>query len=447
MTDSIKTVAFCTLGCRVNQYETRAVEEEFIKHGFKIGKFTEKCDAYVINTCTVTGESDRKSRQMIRRAVKNGKGNAIVAVMGCMSQTDVDAVSKIDGVDVVVGNGEKMNIVNLVIARMNIASNRHIPVYNVPDIMLFDKIEDMSVTGSDNTRAFVKVVDGCENNCTYCIIPKARGKVRSKEIGLVKEECENICKSGGCREIVLTGIETAAYGKDINADLASLIETVCENELIKRIRLGSLEPTVLKEDFVKRISKIDKFMPHFHLSLQSGSDGVLARMKRKYNTKMFYEKLCLLRKYFPDCEITTDIIVGFPGETQEEFEETLEFIEKCRFLYIHIFPYSDRKDTEASKMPSKLSVEEKTKRCAVLSAKMMEIRREILEGYLGRSMPVLCETTKNSFVHGYTPNFIEVRFKDSDAKPNDIICVTLDSVMNDGEFIFGFGCDSKIVRK
>ena len=430
-----KTVAFCTLGCRVNQYETRAVEEAFIKKGFSVGKFTDKCDAYVINTCTVTGESDRKSRQMIRRAVKNGKGDAVVAVMGCMSQVDADAARKIEGVNVVVGNGEKMSVVDLVIANMGIISDISIPVHDVPDIYSFNEIEEMSVTGSDNTRAFLKVVDGCENHCSYCIIPSARGKVRSKTPEKVLEECKNICKIGSCREIVLTGIETAAYGKDLGCDLATLVELVSENPDIKRIRLGSLEPTVLKEDFVKRLSSIPKFMPHFHLSLQSGSDSVLARMKRKYNTKMFYEKLELLRKYFPDCEITTDIIVGFPGETQKEFEETLAFIEKCRFLYIHIFPYSDRKDTVASKMDGKLSLEEKTKRCSLLNEKMMEIRRQILKEYLGRKMPVLCETTKAGLVHGYTTNFIETRFENKNAKPNDIIEVTLSQIACDGEYI------------
>lgn len=432
-----KTAAFCTLGCRVNQYETRAVEEGFVSRGFKIGKFTDKCDVYVINTCTVTGESDRKSRQMIRRAVKNGGGNAVIAVMGCMSQVDAEAASKIDGVDIVVGNGEKMSVVDLVIARMGIISDKGKPVYCVPDIHSYNEIEKMSVTGSDNTRAFLKVVDGCENHCSYCIIPSARGRVRSKEPEKVVEECKSICEVGGCREIVLTGIETAAYGKDLNSDLAALVEMVAQNPLVKRIRLGSLEPTVLKEDFVKRLADIPKFMPHFHLSLQSGSDSVLARMKRKYNTRMFYEKLELLRKYFPDCEITTDIIVGFPGETEKEFNETLEYIEKCRFLYIHIFPYSDRKGTAASKMGGKLSNDEKAKRCALLNKRMLEIRSEILQGYIGRKMPVLCEKTKNGLVHGYTPNFIETRFENNTAKPNDIIEVELKDVNNDAEFVFG----------
>lgn len=432
-----KTVAFCTLGCRVNQYETRAVEEGFVSRGFEVKKFTDKCDVYVINTCTVTGESDRKSRQMIRRAVKNGCGEAIVAVIGCMSQVDMESAKKIDGVNIVLGNGDKMSVVELAIAQMGIISGDSVPVYCVPDIYSYKNIENMSVTGSDNTRAFLKVVDGCENHCSYCIIPSARGKVRSKTPEKVIEECKNICRIGSCREIVLTGIETAAYGLDIGSDLATLVEKVAENPEVKRIRLGSLEPTVLKEEFVKRLCAVPAFMPHFHLSLQSGSDSVLARMKRKYNTRMFYEKLELLRKYFPDCEITTDIIVGFPGETEEEFNQTLEFIKKCRFLYIHIFPYSDRKDTVASKMNGKLSLEDKTKRCAILNKAMLEIRHEILQGYIGRKMPVLCETTKKGLVHGYTPNFIEIRFENNTAKPNDIIEVELSTIEENAEFVFG----------
>lgn len=436
--NSKKTVAFCTLGCRVNQYETRAVEESFISDGFQVLPFNEECDVYVINTCTVTGESDRKSRQMIRRAVKNGKGHAIVAVMGCMTQVDKEIAKKIDGVSIVLGNGEKMSCVDLVMKKLNMTSDEESsPSCHVCDVQSYEKIENMQVSGSDNTRAFLKIVDGCENNCSYCIIPSARGKVRSKTPQRILDECKAICDEGGCREIVLTGIETAAYGKDLGSDLASLVEIVSQNESIRRIRLGSLEPTVLKEDFVKRLSSIKTFMPHFHLSLQSGSDGVLSRMRRKYNTKMFYEKLILLRKYFPDCMISTDIIVGFPGETQKEFEETLDFAGKCRFSYIHIFPYSDRKGTVASKMDGKLSLEEKTRRCAILHERMIKIRREILGEYLTKTMPVLCESTKRGYVHGYTENFLEVHFKDEDVKPNDIVNVKLCEISKDAEFVFG----------
>lgn len=426
------------MGCRVNQYETRAVEESFEEKGFETAKFTDECDVYVINTCTVTGESDRKSRQMIRRAVKNGKGKAVVAVMGCMSQVEAKAASQIEGVSIVLGNGEKMTCVDRVMALMGtVGGEGSVDNSLVPDIYGYDSIEAMSVKGSDNTRAFLKVVDGCENHCSYCIIPSARGKVRSKKAQDVVNECFDITDKGGCREIVLTGIETAAYGKDIGTDLASLVEKVSQVEKVKRIRLGSLEPTVLKEDFVKRLSSIPQFMPHFHLSLQSGSDSVLARMKRKYNTKMFYEKLCLLRKYFPLCQVTTDIIVGFPGETQAEFEQTVEFVKKCGFLYVHIFPYSDRKGTAASAMEGKLSEQTKQERVKALEDVMYRVRNEILTEYLGKDMHILCETDKNGYYHGYTENYIEARVKNCGYKPNDIVKVTLMHIENGGEYVTG----------
>jgi len=428
--------AFCTLGCRVNQYETRAVEESFEEKGFEIARFTDECDVYVINTCTVTGESDRKSRQMIRRAVKNGKGKAVVAVMGCMSQVDSQAAAQIEGVSIVLGNGEKMTCVDRVLALLEtVGGEGGIDNCLVSDIYSYDSFEKMSVTGSDNTRAFLKVVDGCENHCSYCIIPSARGKVRSKPVEDVAAECRDIINQGGCREIVLTGIETAAYGKDIDTDLASLVEQVAKVDGVKRIRLGSLEPTVLKEDFVKRLSGIPEFMPHFHLSLQSGSDSVLKRMKRKYNTGMFHEKLCLLRKYFPNCQITTDIIVGFPGETQSEFEETKEFAKKCGFLYIHIFPYSDRKGTVASSMICKLSEQIKQERVKDLENVMHTVRNGILADYIGKDMHILCETEKNGYYHGYTENYIEARVKNCGYKPNDIVKVTLKEIENNGEYI------------
>lgn len=430
-----KTAAFATLGCRVNQYETRAVEESFVKLGFEIRPFSECCDVYVINTCTVTGESDRKSRQMIRRAVKNGKGLAVVAVMGCMSQTSAEAVKKIEGVSVVLGNGEKMSCAERVVAEMGKIGEEKTVANEIPDVFLYDEIEPMSVTGSDITRAFLKVVDGCENNCAYCIIPKARGRVRSKKPEEVARECENIVKIGGCREIVLTGIETAQYGRDIGTDLAYLVETVSKTENLARIRLGSLEPTVLKEDFVKRLAMTKKFMPHFHLSLQSGSDGVLARMKRKYNTKMFYEKLVLLKKYFPDCLVTTDIIVGFPGETEEEFRQTEEFVKKCGFLYVHIFPYSDRKGTAASLMEGKISENVKQERAKRLENVMKSVRGDVLTSKLGREFTMLCENKKDGYYHGYTENYIEVRVPDNGYSPNELVRVRLDKIENEAELV------------
>ncbi len=433
---STYTASFYTLGCRVNQYETRAVEEAFEALGFEIGSFSEKCDVYVINTCTVTAESDRKSRQMIRRAVKNGKTEATVIVMGCMSQVNPERVMKIEGVDAVFGSSEKLACAKYARARVEEKRLLNTPQCFVKDIFLETEIEKMSVSGSDNTRAFLKVVDGCENNCSYCIIPKARGKVRSKTADEVVSECRDITEKGGCREIVLTGIETAAYGKDTGSNLAELSRFVSRIENVKRIRLGSLEPTVIREELCKGLSEIQAFMPHFHLSLQSGCDEILAAMKRKYNTKMFFEKLEMLRRYFTDVEFTTDIIVGFPGETREMFEETMRFVEKCKFLYVHVFPYSDRIGTKASEMDGKLSESEKHERAVELTQKMLEVRRSVLEKYIGKNACVLCETSKNGFVHGYTENYIEVRFPDNGScKPNDIVEVKLLEISEEAEFV------------
>lgn len=402
--------------------------------------FEEKCDVYVINTCTVTAESDRKSRQMIRRAVKNGNGEGVVIVMGCMSQISPEQAVKIDGVDAVVGNVDKNKCVeialNLVEKKRKVHTSAKLNL--VHDIFSEDNIEAMSVHGSDNTRAFLKVVDGCENNCSYCIIPKARGKVRSKNVADVVEECENITRDGGCREIVLTGIETAAYGRDNGSDLATLVENVGKIDGVKRIRLGSLEPTVIKEDFAKRLSSVDSFMPHFHLSLQSGSDRVLAMMRRKYNTKMFSEKLDILRHYFPDLEVTTDIIVGFPGETEEMFGETRQYVEKCGFLYVHIFPYSDRKGTASSEFDGKLTETEKHRRASLLEETMLKVRHNRLLKYVGREEKVLCETKKNGVMHGYTQNYIEVRIPDCEGlKPNDIVKVRLSDIGQNDEYMTG----------
>ncbi len=442
------TVAFYTLGCRVNQYETRAVEELFQSEGFEICKFDSMCDVYVINTCTVTAESDRKSRQIIRRAVQNGKGKALVAVMGCMSQVSPKQCEKIQGVDIIMGNSQKLSCVKYVKKLLDdkrTAGQDNIGkrLMLVGDICRQSKIEPMSVCGSDNTRAFVKIQDGCENNCSYCIIPKARGKVRSKSIQEVVRECRDITEKGGAREIVLTGIETAAFGRDSGQTLEELARAIAELPLVKRIRFGSLEPTVITEQFAQKLSSNKKFMPHFHLSLQSGSDEILRLMRRKYNTDMFFKRLEILKKHFKDeLEITTDIIVGFPGETRQMFDETVRFCEKCQFLYIHIFPYSDRDGTAASSFENKLSEAEKKSRASELNRKMLEVRKNVLSKHLGKEKQVLCETHKGKIMHGYTDNFVEVRVPDENLElcPNDIVTVKLEQVADDCAYVAGCKC-------
>ncbi len=427
--------AFITLGCRVNQYETRAVKEAFEKLGFETGEFDEKCDVYVINTCTVTSESDRKSMQMIRRARNNGGKNAVVAVMGCMVQANPEKAQKIEEADIIFGNKDKTECANKVLAL--IKSKKREKTTHISDISDEKQIDKMKITGSDITKAFVKICDGCNNNCAYCIIPKARGKVRSKLVSEVRDEVEGLCEKG-FKEVVLTGIETAAYGKDLkDADLVSLVENINSCEKLKRIRLASLEPTVITENSVKRLKNCEKLMPHYHLSLQSGSDEVLKKMRRKYNTKMFYDVVKTLYDNICGVTLTTDIIVGFPGETEEMFKKTVQFVKKCGFLYVHIFPYSDRKGTASSEMKEKIDAQTKHKRARILKKIMIETRKETLNKFLNTEREVLVEKTDGKYAYGHTDNFIETQFELSgkDIKENDIVKVKLVDIPENADFV------------
>lgn len=434
-----KKAAFYTLGCRVNQYETRAAEEEFEKNGFEIGSFDEKCDVYVINTCTVTAESDRKSRQIIRRARKIGGEKAVILAMGCMVQTAPEQAKKISGLDFAVGTRNKMTVVSKAIELLE--HKNSVSDVCPTDFDETDSMEKMSISASDTTRAFLKISDGCQNNCSYCIIPTARGPVCSKSQAEVCAEVEKLCQNGW-REVVLTGIETAAYGKDFgNTDLSELICEVNALECgLRRIRLGSLEPTFIKEKTVKNLAGCAKLMPHYHLSLQSGCDEILSAMRRKYNTKQFDRVIGLLSENIPNVTFTTDIIVGFPGETEEMFEKTCEYVRKCGFLYVHIFPYSDRTGTDASKMKGKLSEQVKKDRAARLKNVMLETRAEVLKKYLGGEAEVLVETIENGIASGHTENFIEVRFcvpSECDVRKNDAVKVKLIAPSEDLEYVNG----------
>lgn len=422
------SAAFYTLGCRVNQYETRAIEEQFIKNGYTIKNFDEECDVYVINTCTVTSESDRKSRQIIRRAASVKKPTSLIIVCGCYSQGNPSAISEIDDVDIILGNSRKTEIVNLANEYLENKGKRIL----VTDIFEETEYEECSISHSDRTRAFVKIVDGCENNCTYCIIPKVRGRIRSRNEESILSEIKTLALNG-YKEVVLTGIETAAYGKDFSRikdfPLVNLIEKVSEIAGIERIRLGSMEPTVFTENFVERISKIKKLMPHYHLSMQSGSDAILRLMKRKYNKEQFFKTLERLRKYIPDVQITTDLIVGFPGESEDNFNETITFIKKCGFSFIHIFPYSKREGTPAAQMQKQLPNLIKKHRVAEVDRIMSIERDEILDAMLGKETTVLLETRSSEFIDGYTPNYIKVNIKNTpdnyDYKPGDIVNVII----------------------
>lgn len=432
-----KKVAFYTLGCRVNQYETRALEEAFAENGFDIGTFDEKCDVYVINTCTVTAESDRKSRQMIRRARKLGGETAVVMAVGCMVQTEAETAKAMTGLDYACGTRGKLSVVTKALELIN--KKEKSSEVCTTDFEKYTGIEKMSITGSDTTRAFLKICDGCNNSCSYCIIPEARGPVCSKPPEDVCREVKVLCENGW-REVVLTGIETAAYGKDTKeSDLATLIEQVNGLDAkLYRIRLGSLEPAFMKKEVVERFACCQKLMPHYHLSLQSGCDDVLASMRRKYNTKQFLKVLENLRELIPDVTFTTDIIVGFPGETEQMFKETCEFVRKCGFLYVHIFPYSDRNGTVASKMQDKISDADKKQRASHLAQVMLETRKKVLETYKGTTRQMLVETVNDGVALGHTDNFIEVKChigENKDVQKNCLINVVMGEPDKNTEYV------------
>lgn len=404
------TAGIFTLGCKVNQYESEAMAEELRRLGVVVLPPTEICDLYLINTCTVTAESDRKARQFIRRAISRNPDAAIV-VTGCLAQTAPESLTAIAGVDLIVGNTQKCEAARAGAALLFSGT----PKTRQPKILVESTVgagfEPMQITSFERTRAYVKIEDGCESHCTYCIIPSARGDVRSKPVCEVIREITGLCE-GGCREIVLTGIETASYGRDLpeGADLASLLEEIDRIPGIGRVRISSLDPSLIRPDFVRRISPLHSLAPHFHLSLQSGSDRTLAAMKRKYNARMARDAMELLRRNIPDVKFTTDIIVGFPGEEEEDFLATVDFVRDAGFLHAHIFPYSKRKGTPAAVMPNQVPEEEKTRRLHLLSEVAAEGCKRILaqEVSRGRVCDVLFESMEGGYAYGHSADFLEV---------------------------------------
>ncbi len=406
-----KTVGIYTLGCKVNQYESQAIAELFEGEGFKVLSCNEVCSVYVINTCTVTAESDRKARQFIRRAISKNPA-AYVLVTGCFSQRSPQAVGAIEGVDYICGSANKTSVVRAALGLMTQGKKNCSPQYAVNSLEGAE-FEKMSITHFERTRAYVKIEDGCENRCAYCAIPSARGNIRSKLPNEVVSEVEALV-SGGCREIVLTGIETASYGRDLDGvTLADLLCRVDSIPGIGRVRLGSLDPSIMREDFVKKIAGLRSLAPHFHLSLQSGSDKILAAMKRKYNSHMMLENIETVKKYIPNVRLTTDVIVGFPGETEKDFLDTVAMAEKIRFLDIHVFTYSKREGTVAATLPNQIPEQVKKERSARLSARQKEIKNELLFELVERGKPVevLFETYENGVVTGHSAAFEEIAVK------------------------------------
>ncbi len=399
-------VAIYTLGCKVNQYETQAMETELAHRGHILVPFEDEADAYIINTCSVTAVSDKKSRNVARRARRRCP-NSVVAVCGCYVQTHPEQARALEA-DLLMGTNDRMGFLD---ALEQAVAQRHSPIINVDDALKRRKFEFLPAGGMEGrTRALLKVEDGCVNFCSYCIIPYARGPIRS--LSLADAVSETVRLAGeGYLELVITGIEISSWGRDLKGtpELIDLIEAVCSAAPALRIRLGSLEPRTITEDFCMRAAKLPNLCPHFHLSMQSGCDATLKRMNRKYDTARYLESVTLLRKWFDAPAITTDLIVGFPGETEDEFAQTLEFIQTCAFSSMHIFPYSPRPGTPAAAMKEQVppSIKDERARQAAQAAAAME--QSYLNSLIGRSLPVLFEQDEDGCSKGHAPNYVEVR--------------------------------------
>ena len=440
MNDITYRISVMTLGCRVNQYESDSVVSELKKHGCSLVRFGEPCDAAIINTCTVTAESDRKSRQMIRRAA-SFSGNVIVT--GCYSQIESEEVSSIDGVTYVCGNSGKYALASVVI---QILRGEYAGEKNAVTPPTGEDSVKMLLDTPMRTRSYIKIEDGCPNRCAYCLICKARGPVRSKAPETVLEEATILSRD--THEIILTGIETASYGMDFSDRrpyghaLSDLIRDVDAIDTVSRIGLGSLDPTVMSEYFVGRVSESKKLLPHFHLSIQSGSTRILASMRRKYTADKALAAIERMRAARPDVTYSCDVIVGFPGETEEDFAATADFCRKVRFLHLHIFPYSKRAGTEAAEMPDQVPENVKHERAAELERIGQEIKNELLADYVRdhgadtlSPVYVLAEKSRGGITSGHSEHFVEVKIRGCTAKIGEIVPVYLESA--DGEFAYG----------
>ena len=415
-------IAFYTLGCKVNQYETQALEQLVTQRGHSLVPFEEAADAYVINTCTVTAVSDKKSRQVIRRARKAAP-DAVIAVCGCYPQTHPDDVEKL-GVDLISGTGDRTGFVDLLEREW---SDRQ-PITALDDAFSRRTFEPLPAGGLEGrTRAMLKMEDGCVNFCSYCIIPYARGRVRSLPLTECVRQAREL-EAAGYREIVLTGIEISSWGQDLEGkpELIEAIEAICQGlSPDTRVRLGSLEPRTITPDFCRRAAALPNLCPHFHLSMQSGCDTVLARMNRKYDSNRYYESVKFLHEVYDRPAITTDLIVGFPGETEEEFQQTLDFIQKCAFSAMHIFPYSKRPGTPAAKLPGQVLnavKEERAHRAAQIARTMQDA---YLDSWVGETVPVLFEEERDGLWRGHTTRYCEVTVQSAQPLHNQLRQVRL----------------------
>ncbi len=428
-------VALHNLGCKVNAYELDVMQQSLEENGYEIVPFSESADVYIINTCTVTNIADRKSRQMLHRAKKMNPA-AIVVAVGCYVQAvPVQALEDI-GADLIIGNNKKGQLVDLLNNYIKENNSRY--ESNIIDINKSNEYEELHLKAiSGHTRAYIKIQDGCNQFCSYCIIPYARGRVRSRKLEDIVDEVSRVVDSG-TKEIVLTGIHLSSYGIDFKAENVSLLDVILKlNQIegLKRIRLGSLEPRIITEEFVAALSKLEKFCPHFHLSLQSGCDETLKRMNRRYDSDEYYEKCCLIRQYFKTPAITTDVIVGFPGETDEEFEASKAFLKKINFYEMHIFRYSKREGTKAAAMENQVPDTLKTKRSNILLSLEKEMSLEFREQFINTVTEVLLEEpviiNNKKYIVGHTKEYVKVALDDDTLKSNQIIGGKITGKLND----------------
>ena len=401
-----RTVAFCTLGCKVNQYETQAMAESMERAGYRVVDFSGAADVYIVNSCTVTGTGDKKTRQMVRKAHRTNP-DAAIAVAGCYAQRAAAELLKLPGVRVVVGTTRKGHIASLI--EDAVVTGRQVDA--VEAFGREAKYEPLTVTKKPaRAHAYVKVQDGCARYCSYCVIPFARGPVRSRPVEDVVREVRTLAR-GGCIEVVLTGIHAASYGTDLGGQtrLIDVIEAVHRVDGIRRIRLSSLEPPALTDEWIERLAALPKVCDHFHLSLQSGSDAVLRRMRRRYTAEGFMDRVRALREAFPGCAVTTDVMAGFPGETQEEFGETVAFVKAVRFARCHVFPYSRRPGTDAADMPCQVPRGVKEERARVLIGVARELELDYTAAQAGQVQDVLFEEHTGGMLEGYTSRYVRVR--------------------------------------
>ncbi len=416
-------VAIYTLGCKVNLYESEVIMNSFKKSGYEIVDFEDDADIVIINTCTVTNTSDKKSRNIIRQAVKKHE-NAVIVVMGCYSQVRSADIKEIDGVDIIIGNTKKSKVVSLVEEYLKNKKS----ITEIDNIMHTD-FEAMELdTFETRTRAFVKIQDGCNNFCSYCIIPYSRGNIRSKEKDNVVSEIKCLVKNG-YKEVVLTGIHTGHYGKDkYDYDFSDLLSELCKIDNLKRIRISSIEITELDSKFIDVLKNNKVIVNHMHIPLQSGCDKTLKEMNRKYDTKYYLDKINLIRSIRPNISITTDLIVGFPNETEEDFNNTLSFLRKVKFSKIHVFPYSRRKGTKADLMDNQIDEQTKHKRVKEVLKLSEELEIEYMNKFINTDVLVLIEKYENGIISGHTENYIPVKANGVESDINELLMIHIDKM-------------------